>query len=307
MEGTSRAAPPANVTLPDSGLTILRNGHTRAIFDHGPHGHTSLAAHAHADALRLDLALGAEELIVDPGVGSYFARPALRAAFRGTSFHATVCVDDLDSSESGGPFLWTQHARARLLVSDLENGFVVAEHDGYERLTDPVTHRRAVIALSDGSVLVVDLLMARETHRYSQRWPLHPDLELEHSGEVAVATKSGAGVLLSFGSPAPLEITASRGDTEPLAGWWSERLESAIPGWLVAVSTEVEGPVELATLLVPFETVDGAPDSRLSVTTEQDGLQLEVTGARHRELIVVDLRSTPVRVTREAHGPAGSR
>jgi len=308
MERTSPAASPASVTLADAGLTILRIGSTRAIFDHGRHGYTSLAAHAHADALRLDVALGTEELIVDPGVGSYFAQPPLRAAFRGTSFHSTVSVDGLDSSLSGGPFLWTRHARARLLACDLETGLVAAEHDGYERLADPVSHRRAVIGLSNGSVLVVDRLVARRTHRYSQRWPLHPRLELDCcSPELTIATGSRAGVLLSIASPTPIVVTATRGESGPLSGWWSERLESAVPSWLVAANTEAEGPVELATLLAPFDAGDGIPDTRLSVSVEQDGLRLVVTGARHREVIAVDLRSTPVRVTRKASSPAGLR
>jgi hypothetical protein len=50
-----RPAPePGSVTLRDGGLTILRRGRRRAMIDHGPHGYLSLAAHAHADALRLD-------------------------------------------------------------------------------------------------------------------------------------------------------------------------------------------------------------------------------------------------------------
>ena len=59
-------------------MTILRRGSTRTLFDHGPHGYLSLAAHGHADALRVDVSRGGQELIVDPGVGSYFARTELR-------------------------------------------------------------------------------------------------------------------------------------------------------------------------------------------------------------------------------------
>lgn len=308
FERTALAPPPESVSLPAGGLTILRKGRTRAIFDHGPHGYTSLAAHAHADALRVDVALGAEELIVDPGVGSYFARPVLRAAFRGTSFHPTVSVDGLDSSLPGGPFLWTRHARARLLACDPEAGFVVAEHDGYQRLPDPVSHRRAVVGLSNGSILVVDRLVARGPHRYSQRWPLHPDLELDCcSSTLAAASGRRAGILLSISSSTPIEVTAIRGEDDPLSGWWSERLESAVPSWLVAANAEVEGSVELATLLVPFEAAGGIPDTKLHVSDGRDCLRMHVSGASDREVIAVDLRSSPVRVTRDESSAATPR
>jgi uncharacterized heparinase superfamily protein len=294
FEHTSPAPWPGTVTLPDGGLTLFRDGRTRVAFDHGPHGYGSLAAHAHADALRLDVSLGEDELIVDPGVGSYFARPTLRDAFRGTGFHATVSVDGLDSSVSGGPFLWSRHARTRLLA--LDRGFVAAEHDGYERLGDAVTHRRAVVALLNGSFLVVDHLAATGMHRYSQRWPLHPALEVETcSAEGVVARRPGSGVLISVAGES-ISVSATRGQTEPSVGWWSERLESVAPSWLVSVDVETSGPLELATLVVPFET--DAPEVRLETSATRNGVLIEALGTRWQQTIEVDLSSTPVRVQR---------
>jgi uncharacterized heparinase superfamily protein len=296
FEHTSPAPWPGTLTLPDGGLTLFRDGRRRVAFDHGPHGYGSLAAHAHADALRVDVSLGGDELIVDPGVGSYFARPTLRDAFRGTGFHATVSVDGLDSSVSGGPFLWSRHARSRLLALDLDRGFVAAEHDGYKRLGDAVTHRRAVVALLNGSFLVVDRLAATGMHQYSQRWPLHPALEVETcSAEGVVARRPGSGVLLSVAGES-ISVSATRGQTEPSVGWWSERLESVAPSWLVSVDVETSGPLELATLVVPFET--DAPEMRLETSATSNGVLIEALGTRWQQTIEVDLSSTPVRVQR---------
>jgi uncharacterized heparinase superfamily protein len=296
FEHTSPAPWPGTLTLPDGGLTLFRDGRRRVVFDHGPHGFGSLAAHAHADALRVDVSLGGDDLIVDPGVGSYFARPMLRDAFRGTGFHATVSVDGLDSSVSGGPFLWSRHARTRLLAIDLDRGFVAAEHDGYERLGDAVTHRRVVVALFNGSFLVVDRLAATGMHRYSQRWPLHPALEVETcSADRVVARRLGSGVVLSVAGES-ISVSAKRGQTDPLLGWWSERLESAAPSWLVSVDVETSGSLELATLLVPFEA--DAPEVSLEMSAMSDGMRIEAFGPRCRETIEVDLCSTPIRVRR---------
>jgi uncharacterized heparinase superfamily protein len=296
FERTPRAPWPGTLMLPDGGLTLFRNGRGRMIFDHGPHGFGALAAHGHADALRVDVSLAGDELVVDPGVGSYFARPTLRNAFRGTGFHATVSVDGVDSSVSGGPFLWSRHAHTRLLAVDLERGFVAAEHDGYERLLDAVTHRRVIVALLNGSFLVVDRLDTTAMHRYSQRWPLHPALEVEScSTDGVLASRGGSGVLLRFAGELT-SVNATRGQTDPLMGWWSERLESAAPSWVVSIDVETAGSLELVTLLVPFESDE--PDVRLETWPTSNGTQIEALGTGYRETIEVDLSSTRVQVRR---------
>lgn len=305
LEGAERfdradpAPAPGSVTLPDGGLTILRHAGRRTIFDHGPHGYTALAAHAHADALRVDVSLAGNELVVDPGVGSY-ARPPFRSAFRGTGFHATVSVDERDSSESGGPFLWTRHASSHVLALDLERGFVVAEHNGYERLEDPVTHRRAVLALADGSLVVIDHLIAKGVHRYSQRWPLHPSLDLaSRSHERLVARGEGAGFVMSVCSRESVSVSATRGQVAPPAGWWSERLEARVPSWLVSFDVEAQGSLELATLIVPFASEE-APDTRLQLDpTPHGSARVTVERQRRSEVVEVDLRSKSVRVRLE--------
>jgi uncharacterized heparinase superfamily protein len=291
---------PGSVTLPDGGLTILRSGRRRAMIDHGPHGYLSLAAHAHADALRIDLSLGGEQLVVDPGVGSYFARPRLREAFRGTGLHATVLVDHTDSSEPGGPFLWTRHAATRILTADATAGVVIAEHDGYERLEDPVSHRRTVLAVGEGeSIVVIDRLEGRGAHHYSQRWPLHPALDLdERTIDKIVARGEKAGLVLAVASSRPFLLNAVRGEADPPAGWWSPRLESSVPSWLLTVDLRASGSVEVATLLVPFES-DSTPLASIGLNMTASGTVVEWAGAEYGGTIELDLASPVPRVRRQ--------
>jgi uncharacterized heparinase superfamily protein len=295
------AAPaPETVSLPDAGLTILRRDATRVLVDHGVHGYLKLAAHAHADALAIDVSRGRQRLVVDPGTGSYFARPRLRTAFRGTGFHATVSVDGRSSSDSGGPFLWTRHAQARALTMDLDNASVVCEHNGYAALSDPVTHRRAVLLLADGLVLVVDRLDGEGRHIISQRWPLHPALDLAtHEESHIVAThREGGGLLLSPVSTHVFELKAARGELEPPLGWWSSGLESVTPSWLLAVEVEVVGPVEIATLLAPFARETPEIDVRLAQARAAGATVVEIAAADRFEAIEVDLSATPPAVGR---------
>jgi len=238
--------------------------------------------------------------VVDPGVGSYFARPRLREAFRGTGFHATVLVDDLDSSEPGGPFLWTRHAATRVLTADAEAGVVIAEHDGYERLKDPVSHRRTVLALGEGeSIVVIDRLEARGAHHYSQRWPLHPALDLdERTIDKVVARGEKVGLLLAVASSRPFLLNAVRGQADPPAGWWSARLESSIPSWFLTVDLRVSGSVEVATLLVPFES-DSTPQASIELDVAASGTVVELAGADLGGSVELDLAAAVPRVRRQ--------
>jgi hypothetical protein len=292
-----RAPAPESLLLPDGGLAILRTGGRRAVLDYGPHGHLSIAAHAHADALGLDVSLGDARLVVDPGVGSYFAQPKLREAFRGTGFHATVVVDGVSSSVAGGPFLWTRHASARLVAADLEEGLIVAEHDGYLRLEDPVLHRRAVVALGE-SILVVDRLQASGAHLYSQRWPLDPGLELTgRNVDHVVARQSGAGLVLAVAASQAFELAAVRGCESPLRGWWSERLESVVPSCHVAVDSRAVGVLEFAALLVPFDSAS-VPEAGLQLETGDLGTRIDVSSPEGEESIELSLGSPTVEFRR---------
>jgi hypothetical protein len=281
------------VLLPDGGLAVLRSGQRRAVLDYGTHGYLSIAAHAHADALRLDVTLGDAELVVDPGVGSYFGRPRAREAFRSTAFHATVTVDGANSSVSGGPFLWARQATARLLAADLAREVVVAEHDGYLRLDDPVLHRRAVIGI-DEAILVVDRMQAEGVHAYSQRWPLHPELELdERHADRVVARGGGRGLVISLAASGPFELAAVRGCETPFSGWWSERLEALTPSWVVSADAQVEGVFEIAALVLPLESVS-PPDVRVELGPGERGTRIGVVKPEGEVTIELDLGTSNV-------------
>ena len=89
--------------------------------DHGPHGFLSIAAHAHADALAIELRVNDTEVLADPGTYCYHGEREWRDYFRSTIGHNTLELLSQDQSVSGGPFLWTSHAQSKLIeVSGLD-------------------------------------------------------------------------------------------------------------------------------------------------------------------------------------------
>jgi hypothetical protein len=262
--GTAAATPLAPARdryFADGGLVVLRCGDRRLTMDVGPLGYLSLAAHGHADALALTLTDGDATLIDDPGTGSYYAEPAFRDAFRGTRSHGTVTVDDVDQSVSGGAFLWTRHAVTTVRTVDLERGLVEAEHDGYTRLAEPVTHRRYLLAPPDQrAVAVIDLLTGVGAHRIRTSWPLAPDLDVRTDGAAHVADRSGRPVLrITTAATGPARGWALRGDEQQRLGWWSGWFESRAPAWLVgSVLEDAALPLAVLTVLTSGDEVTEA-------------------------------------------------
>ena len=157
MAGRRRAVHPERRPnhYADAGLTLLRSSPSEGDeiwcrCDAGPHGFLSIAAHGHADALAVEVRHDGTDVLADPGTYCYHGEPGWRSYFRSTLAHNTVEVAGQDQSTSGGPFLWTRHARSTLIGLETDaDGEVTAwsaEHDGYLGLTPPLRHRRSVRA-----------------------------------------------------------------------------------------------------------------------------------------------------------------
>ena len=120
VTGRPRRAPQV---FPDAGITLLRTSpedgpEIWCRCDGGPHGFLSIAAHAHADALSVEVRHDGVEVLVDPGTYCYHGEPQWRSYFRSTLAHNTVEVDGANQSVEGGPFLWSQHASTEVTRAD---------------------------------------------------------------------------------------------------------------------------------------------------------------------------------------------
>ena len=245
---------------------MLRAGSRTAVMDVGPLGYLSIAAHGHADALAVTLSIDGQDVIGDPGAGSYYGHPDWRRVNRGTRVHASVEVDGQDQSVIGGPFMWTRHAQVRLRAVDLASGVVDAEHFGYRRFAEPVTHRRWLVAPHDrAAVLVVDLLSGTGRHLVRTSWPLHPSLDVELASLGHLVTRNGSQIAqIAAAATARLTAEQVRADERNHLGWWSHRLESREPSWLVGSSCLADLPLVVATVIQPVADGQEVIDLRVS-------------------------------------------
>jgi len=199
----------------DAGLTLLRTREGPEIWcrcDAGPHGFLAIAAHAHADALSVEVRHDGVEVLADPGTYCYHGEPEWRRYFRSTLGHNTLRLDGADQSASGGPFLWTRHARSRVLTATPNRWS--AEHDGYA----PAVHRRT-IELDGDELTIRDEVRSERGHPCVLAFHLGPAVDADLDGTTARLRWPTGAARMTL--PADLTWTAHRGETHPPLGWYS--------------------------------------------------------------------------------------
>jgi hypothetical protein len=241
----------------DAGLVLLRTSPREGPeiwcrCDGGPHGFLSIAAHAHADALSVEVRHDGVDVLADPGTYCYHGEPAWRQWFRSTAAHNTLEVAGTDQSESGGPFLWASHARARTLEcrTDGRRQSWAAEHDGYRRLPVPATHRRTVSLDADTRTLTVaDALDVVAETPVRLSWHLGPEVDAALDGAVAHLSwraPGGEAREATLALPPELRWTTHRGEEDPIRGWYSPGFGLRVPATTLVGS----GPGSASTSLV---------------------------------------------------------
>jgi hypothetical protein len=244
MLGAPRDVPGRPVQRPwrfaDAGTTLLhtRGGREPEIWcrcDGGPHGYLSIAAHAHADALSVEVRYGGIDVLADPGTYCYHGEPEWRSYFRSTIAHNTIELNGQGQSSEGGPFLWLRHATTREIdVQDIGDAAEwTAEHDGYLTLHPPSRHRRTVRL--DRASRIIDIFDEIHGGRHPVRLAFHlgPDVDAEIDGERAMLRWLYASVSCAarLELPQSLRWSLHRGETGPILGWYSSGLGRRVPAF----------------------------------------------------------------------------
>lgn len=261
----------------DAGVTLLRTdgGQAPEIWcrcDGGPHGFLSIAAHAHADALSVEVRYGGVDILADPGTYCYHGEPAWRSYFRSTLAHNTIELAGQNQSAEGGPFLWLRHAHGRE-IGLMDTGDVAgwaAEHEGYRSLRPPARHRRSVVLDRKArSVGVIDEIDCAG-HDIRLAFHLGPDVRAELNEASAIlrwpGTPAPAAAWLAL--PPGLQWSLHRGETDPILGWYSSGLGRRAPACTLIGSGRSMAGARLITRLefLDLDTGTASNDSRSAVS-----------------------------------------
>ncbi|MGN6576027.1 MAG: alginate lyase family protein, partial [Nocardioides sp.] len=246
--------------FPDAGIYLLRTESDRGPeiwcrCDGGPHGFLAIAAHAHADALSVEVRYDGVEVLVDPGTYCYHGEPEWRRYFRSTLAHNTIEVDGEDQSVSGGPFLWSRHAATEVIRAELTGDDVqtwTAHHTGYSRLDPDLLHERtATLDPAASTLTIVDTVTSRRRHAIKLAFHFGPKVSVAMAGSTAnlmwpTATRTETATLHLTPT---LSWAVHRGETQSPLGWYSARFGHRVEITTLVGSGDAETTFEMTTRL----------------------------------------------------------
>jgi len=258
-----RTAPPAlSRGFETGGFYVLRSEDTHLVVDAGEVGMRGIGGHGHADVLSFDLWAAGAGVLVDSGTYTYSADRLARQTLRGTAAHNAVRVDGQDSSRLGiGRWLWLIENDARPFdvqwTSDTDRDVLVASHDGFRRLPEPVVHTRRITF-----------------DKRRRAWTI--DDSIHGTGEHLVEVFFHPGVAFDVFDDG-IRLSAPRGDVWLFPPTGTEMREE--PGWVsdgyglrreasvLVYAARARVPIQLRTELVLVPTGTSARAARCQVET----------------------------------------
>ena len=250
-------APPASITLSESGYVVLR-GERPADYvcvDAGPQAGglrtdgVPSAAHGHADALSALVVLGDRPLLVDAGFFSYNGDRAWERYFREARAHNTMTIDGHDQALhlEKMAWAWTPQATIESSSTDRDDSWAVVSHDGFRRLPGAPRHRRTVWLSSPGCVIVYDEIVSQARHRAELVWQFDAGLEATLEPH-QVSLRPGFACV--WRATADLVPVLRCGGETPDAGWVAPHLGVRRPAPRLSLTTA--GAVERLRVLTVF-------------------------------------------------------
>jgi hypothetical protein len=249
--------------FPHGGYFIMRSGEGLDVkylaFDCGPFGYKPTPNHGHADALSFEMYAFGKTIIVDPGIYSVSFGEKWRNYFRSTKAHNTVVVDDKNQSTLLGfnrvynPATATLHEWITNTIFD----FVDGSHDGYQRLKDPVTHRRQIIFIKPDYWLIIDILKGKKKHIFEQYFHFTPETELnlnKKSGILMAKHSQNVFMKIMPINTMGLKSEVIEGSTSPIQGWVSYLSGKKQPAPVLSYKFENLKKAQFCTVLYPHNT-----------------------------------------------------
>lgn len=241
--------------FPEGGYTVQRHRGPEApdhllVFDHGPVGFLSIAAHGHADTLAIWLHVAGRPVLIDAGTYLYHAGHAWRDHVRSTAAHNTLTLAGENSSEIVGPFNWGRKAEARVLAFDSADRHwsVVAEHDGYWE-SHRVRHRRAITRETASRYRIVDRVIGRiGVNRVEVGFLVSPEFRVDAISGGFVVCDEGKAVL-RLTHDGPLAGWVETGRLNPRRGWHSPRFGVRKPAPRIVFAGEIATDREAVFIL----------------------------------------------------------
>jgi hypothetical protein len=233
---------------------------------------TPTNGHSHADLFSFELQAGEDRVLVDSGTYAYYPSRKWRDYFRSTSAHNTAVVDGQSQAIglSRDHFGWVAFPKpdVRAWLSDERLDYFDAEHDGYRRLAQSVSHRRRVLFVKPDCWLIIDDFEGSGIHRCELFFQFAAgNVQLEGPRHAISRRPWGNLDIWQLTEPDEADIVSGR---EPeLRGWVSLGYGERHPAPSLRFCKKAELPVRFQTVLIAH-----AADERVSVSGEGEAVRI---------------------------------
>lgn len=242
-----------SVSFGESGYHVLRAGDTRtfATLRCG----SLRERFSQMDMLHVDYWWKGQNLLLDAGSYLYNGPARWHEHFLSTESHNTVTIDGLDQMLLYRRFKCIYLTRAKLLA--FERGpawaLVSGEHYGFMRHPGEAIHRRSVLLLQEGPLIVIDSLYGRGSHSARLHWLCSPTARYEAAvGAVAFSEEPGEVHLQvrdADGQVIPGSMTV--GADWPPRGWDARYYAEKRPVSSVSFTQSTRLPAVFVTCVAP--------------------------------------------------------
>jgi hypothetical protein len=161
-----------------SGMYVMSAPRAHALVSADEVGTGGIGSHKHNDVFGYELSVDGVPVVVDRGTAAYTGDVAARERSRSTRSHSTVMVDGAEQNEPVEMFGMRPDARVAVKhwSSGPEADVLEASHTGYERLPEPVAHRRTLALRKEPfGWLVLDVLDGGGEHLVESFVQLAPE------------------------------------------------------------------------------------------------------------------------------------
>ncbi len=237
-------------SFPDGGFYIMRTKDVHLFIDAGELGQRGRGGHGHNDTLSFELWLNNAPIIVDPGTYAYTFDLAARRALRSTLAHNTVMIDGKEIADFDGIWSVKEEKAAPKIVqwsSDDERDILIAEHYGYQRLAQPVIHRRAFMLMKKTNVIRIrDEFLGTGEHKLEWRLCLPPT--------AGIQSLEGSDAVIQNG-PVTVTVQKEKGTWSAEDGWYSPtygvRVRTKVLACILSVSIPYSSEITITSHEAP--------------------------------------------------------
>jgi hypothetical protein len=265
---------PKSESFEVSGFYIMRKNDLYIIItcnDNGING--TGGGHAHNDCLSFELAAFNQTIITDSGTYAYTEDLEKRNRFRSTLAHNTIMVDgeEMNRIPDGEAFRLENDARPLVnkWISNSEFDFFEGVHFGYNRLKDPVTHRRRIFFDKVNEFWVIkDILEGTRKHKIESFYHLSPQTFVKELDRNRIIVERNGKKLLFYSMD-------SNGNTEIRNDFVSHSYGKIREAKTILVSLRRGLPVSFLFIVLPMRKNENEMNLRDLITCRENFEKIE--------------------------------